>query len=56
MNIKPDHIKIDVDGLEHRVIKGAVESIEKSKTIIIELNTKLKRTHRISVFYKIIWF
>tara|TARA_B100000287_G_scaffold275310_1_gene259329 strand:+ start:51 stop:794 length:744 start_codon:yes stop_codon:yes gene_type:complete len=42
MNIIPDHIKMDVDGLEHRVINGALESIEKSKTVIIELNTNLK--------------
>ena len=42
MNITPDHIKMDVDGLEHRVINGGIESIEKSKTVIIELNTNLK--------------
>ena len=42
MNITPDHIKMDVDGLEHRVINGGVESIQKAKTVIIELNTNLK--------------
>ena len=42
MNIVPDHIKIDVDGLEHRVINGGVESIQKARTVIIELNTNLK--------------
>jgi len=41
MNIVPDHIKMDVDGLEHRVIDGAVDSIQKSKTVIIELNINL---------------
>ena len=41
MKIVPDHIKMDVDGLEHRVIDGAEESIQKSKTVIIELNTNL---------------
>ena len=41
INIVPDHIKMDVDGLEHRVIDGAVDSIQKSKTVIIELNTNL---------------
>ena len=39
MKIVPDHIKMDVDGLEHRVIDGAEDSIQKSKTVIIELNT-----------------
>ena len=42
MNIIPDHIKMDVDGLEHRVIDGGVDSIRKAKTVIIELNTNLQ--------------
>ena len=42
MNIVPDHIKMDVDGLEHRVIDGAIETMRKAKTVIIELNTNLK--------------
>ena len=48
MKIIPDHIKIDVDGLEHRVIKGALESIAQAKTVIIELNTNLKE-HKVLV-------
>ena len=48
MKIIPDHIKIDVDGLEHRVIKGALESITQAKTVIIELNTNLKE-HKVLV-------
>ena len=42
MNVTPDHIKMDVDGLEHRVIEGGIDSITKAKTVIIELNTNLK--------------
>ena len=42
MNIIPDHIKMDVDGLEHRVINGGLETIQKARTVIIELNTNLK--------------
>ena len=42
MNIVPDHIKMDVDGLEHRVINGGLETIQKARTVIIELNTNLK--------------
>jgi FkbM family methyltransferase len=36
----PDHIKIDVDGLEHRVIKGMLETLQRSelKTVLIEIN------------------
>ena len=42
MSIIPDHIKIDVDGLEHRVINGGLDSIQQAKTVIIELNLNLK--------------
>lgn len=40
---RPTHIKIDVDGLEHLVIAGAVEAITDKtlKSILIELNTNL---------------
>jgi FkbM family methyltransferase len=36
----PDHIKIDVDGLEHRVIAGMLETLRqpKLKTVLIEIN------------------
>ena len=52
MKIKPDHIKIDVDGLEHRVINGAIESIKNSKTVIVELNTNLKQHNDIIILMK----
>ena len=40
----PTHIKIDVDGLEHKVIEGAKNTIcdKKVKSILIELNTSLE--------------
>ena len=36
----PDHIKIDVDGLEHRVIEGMIETLQRPdlKTVLIEIN------------------
>jgi FkbM family methyltransferase len=36
----PDHIKIDVDGLEHRVIEGMLETLQRPelKTVLIEIN------------------
>lgn len=36
----PGHIKIDVDGLVHRVIKGMVETLQRPelKTLLIEIN------------------
>jgi hypothetical protein len=39
----PQHIKIDVDGLEHRVVQGAMEVLANPyvKSLLIELNTNL---------------
>lgn len=37
LNIIPDHIKIDVDGLEHRIIYGNLDTLSKSKTVIVEI-------------------
>lgn len=36
----PDHIKIDVDGLEHRVVGGMIQTASRSelKTILVEVN------------------
>ena len=34
----PDHIKIDVDGLEHLVIKGAQNVLKKVSSLLIEIN------------------
>jgi FkbM family methyltransferase len=36
----PDHIKIDVDGLEHRVIEGMIDTLQQPelKTVLIEIN------------------
>lgn len=40
----PDHIKVDVDGIEHKVIRGLSKTLENSsvKSVLIELNTHLK--------------
>jgi len=36
----PNHIKIDVDGLEHRVIAGMLETLQQPelRTVLIEIN------------------
>lgn len=43
----PTHIKIDVDGLEHKILDGAAETIAKDnvKSVLVELNTNLE-VHR----------
>jgi len=40
----PDHIKLDVDGFEHKVIAGALQTLQdpKVKSVLVELNTHLK--------------
>ena len=43
----PTHIKIDVDGMEHKVLAGASRTLEDPalKTVLVELNTNLDQ-HR----------
>jgi len=43
------HIKIDVDGIEHKVISSAIKTIQnnRTKSILIELNTKLEIHNKI---------
>ena len=36
--LMPDHIKIDVDGLEHFILKGADQVIKNAKSILVEIN------------------
>lgn len=38
---QPDHIKIDVDGFEFKVIEGATETLKKVKSLLVEVNTNL---------------
>src|SRR5262249_48362778 len=39
----PQFVKVDVDGLEHKVIRGAAETLKDTRvrSLIIELNSKL---------------
>ena len=43
----PNHIKIDVDGLEHKILDGSVDTIanDNVKSVLVELNTNLE-VHR----------
>jgi len=38
---KPDHVKIDVDGLEHLVVAGMGILLNTVKSVLVELNTAL---------------
>lgn len=37
----PDHVKIDVDGLEHKVVSGMGLVLKHVKSVLVELNTAL---------------
>ena len=39
---QPDHIKIDVDGIEHFILEGASKTLTKTKSVLIEINENLK--------------
>lgn len=39
---QPDHIKIDVDGIEHLILAGASKTLTKTKSVLIEINENLK--------------
>ena len=41
----PDHIKIDVDGLEHMVVAGASSVLHTAKSLLVEVNGNLEE-HR----------
>lgn len=36
---EPTHIKIDIDGLDHKVINGAQKTLKSVKSVLIELDT-----------------
>jgi FkbM family methyltransferase len=40
-DIKPDYVKIDVDGFEHKVVNGGWFQISECKSVLIEINQNL---------------
>ena len=40
---QPDYIKIDVDGIEHLILKGGVEVLENVKGILVEINEEFEK-------------
>ena len=39
---QPDYIKMDVDGIEHLILKGGIPVLSKTKSVLIEINDKFK--------------
>ena len=49
----PDHIKIDVDGLEHYILAGAQKVITNAKSVLIEINDNFVEQRAMSEKYMI---
>ncbi len=41
LGLRADHVKIDVDGLEHEVIRGGEFTISEAKSVLCEINSNL---------------
>ena len=39
---QPDHIKIDVDGIEYAILSGASKILQNAKSVLIEINENVK--------------
>ena len=39
---QPDHIKIDVDGIEHIILSGASKTLMRTKSVLIEINEEVE--------------
>ena len=35
---KPDYIKMDVDGIEHLILKGGSETLKNAKSLLVEVD------------------
>jgi len=35
---QPDYIKMDVDGIEHLILKGATDTLKSAESLLIEVN------------------
>jgi hypothetical protein len=36
----PEYIKIDVDGIEHLILKGGVPILRRAKSVLVEINDR----------------
>jgi len=36
----PEYIKIDVDGIEHVILKGGVPVLQRAKSVLVEINDR----------------
>ena len=51
--LSPDYIKIDVDGFEDKIIKGSLATMQKCKSVLIEINHKHKLKFHFLNYYLI---
>lgn len=48
---QPDYIKMDVDGIEHLILKGGTEVLKNIKSVLIEINDDFEEQAVNSVRY-----
>lgn len=53
---QPTHIKIDVDGLEPKVVLGSLKTIQKAKSLCIEVNINLEEHKKMIELLKLFGF
>lgn len=56
LNVKADHIKVDVDGLEYKVVAGAVKTIANAKSVLLEINQNLEEHQRLVQYMQDVGF
>ena len=42
---KPNYVKIDVDGIEHLILKGASKTLKNVESVLVEVNDNYKIPH-----------
>jgi FkbM family methyltransferase len=53
---QPDHVKIDVDGIEPKVVSGALKTLSKCKSVLIEVNPNLSEHRKMVSLMALIGF
>ena len=48
---QPDYVKIDVDGIEHLILKGGEKVLLNTKELLIEVNEKFEQQKKQCVKY-----
>ena len=48
---QPDYIKMDVDGIEHLILKGGSETLKKTKSLLVEIDDRFETQKQNTIKY-----